>query len=605
MQKKLLFIFFAMLLQYAMAQQDTIHLKDVVLSDAKLYHFNSSQKITRLKDSILQINSISLTNLLNFNSTIYFKENGFGMVSSPSFRGGTASQTAVLWNGININSQINGQTDFNTIALGNYDDVAIKAGGGSVLYGSGAIGGTIHLNTVLDFKPKFDHEIFLKYGSFNTLQANYKASIADDSWSAKIGVVRNSSDNDYKYYNSDKRNENGAFYNTGANAAIAYKINEQNQLHFYSTLYDGEREFSGTLTAPSRSKYADFNFRNLIEWQGTFNRYTSKTQLVYLKEDYKYFENKNAENYTYGNAKTIIAKYDGKYQFNNNMVLNGVLNYQHTSGNGSDIASPKRNIYSNSLLFQQQLSKQFLYNASVRQEWSDVYKSPLLFSIGTVYQPVNFYQLKFNFSRNYRMPTFNDLFWQSGGNPDLNAEKSYQAEIGNQFYVGNIIFSITGFYNKIDDMIRWLPNNTGIWQPENTDKVTSAGAEAYIKTSKKIGEHQLTFVANYAFTTSVNDATKKQLIYVPYHKASGNLSYHFKKWSAFFQQLWVSDVYTSSDNSFDLKGYFVSNLGIQYQLMQQAKLGVTANNIFNEKYMIMPSRPMPRTYINTTVIINF
>ena len=83
----------------------------------------------------------SLTQLLNFNSNIYFKESGAGMVSSPSFRGTTASQTVVLWNGININSQTTGQTDFNTINVRGFDQIKVKAGGGNVAEINSSVGG--------------------------------------------------------------------------------------------------------------------------------------------------------------------------------------------------------------------------------------------------------------------------------------------------------------------------------------------------------------------------------------------------------------------------------------------------------------------------------
>ena len=86
-----------------------------------------------------------------------FKENGLGMVSSPSFRGTTAQQTAVIWNGININSQLNGQTDFNTITTRDYTSITVRSGGGSSIYGSSAIGGSIHLNNELTFKNQFFH----------------------------------------------------------------------------------------------------------------------------------------------------------------------------------------------------------------------------------------------------------------------------------------------------------------------------------------------------------------------------------------------------------------------------------------------------------------
>ena len=104
------------------------------------------------------------------------------MVSSPSFRGTTAQQTAVVWNGININSQLLGQTDFNTVSTRGYNSIAVKAGGGSVVYGSGAIGGTIHLNNDLKFKKTFKNRhifspVFKKRYVFGSA-ASFKIFIA-------------------------------------------------------------------------------------------------------------------------------------------------------------------------------------------------------------------------------------------------------------------------------------------------------------------------------------------------------------------------------------------------------------------------------------------
>jgi iron complex outermembrane receptor protein len=131
------------------AQNDTIVLEEVLVSDTQLRDFSDSQSILELNDSIIERSGSSLTSLLQYNSVIYFKENGLGMVSSPSFRGTTAQQTAVVWNGININSQLNGQTDFNVINAGDFNSITVKAGGGSVAYGSSAIGGSIHLDNNL------------------------------------------------------------------------------------------------------------------------------------------------------------------------------------------------------------------------------------------------------------------------------------------------------------------------------------------------------------------------------------------------------------------------------------------------------------------------
>ncbi|MBC7439829.1 MAG: Plug domain-containing protein, partial [Flavobacterium sp.] len=175
---------FILICQCILAQDNNgINLEEVIISDTQLRNFSNSQLVLSLKDSIIKKNQPSLTSVLNYNSFIYFKESGFGMVASPSFRGTTAQQTAVIWNGININSQLNGQTDFNTISTRNFNSIAIRSGGGSTIYGSSAVGGTVHLNNVLEYKKQFQNEFILNYGSFNTLDLNYKLKLGTEKLS--------------------------------------------------------------------------------------------------------------------------------------------------------------------------------------------------------------------------------------------------------------------------------------------------------------------------------------------------------------------------------------------------------------------------------------
>ncbi|MGB6150499.1 MAG: Plug domain-containing protein, partial [Pricia sp.] len=144
------------------AQEKTLwELDEVVVSDIRLKHYAEGHKLTRLTDSTIQRGGTFLTTLLAFNANLYFKENGFGMVSSPAFRGTNASHTAVIWNGININSPLNGQVDFNTITPFNYSSIAIRSGGGSVQFGTGAIGGSVHLNNELRFEDHLDNQMMM------------------------------------------------------------------------------------------------------------------------------------------------------------------------------------------------------------------------------------------------------------------------------------------------------------------------------------------------------------------------------------------------------------------------------------------------------------
>jgi vitamin B12 transporter len=591
-----LFVFcFLFLCHYVVAQRDTISLNEIKISDVQLKKFSNTQSLQNLNDSIIAKNQPSLTSLLNYNTVIYFKENGLGMVSSPSFRGTTAQQTAVIWNGININSQLLGQTDFNTITTRDFNSIVVRAGGGSAIYGSSAIGGSIHLNNEFDFKKAFSNELQLSYGSFTTFGANYRLIASNDKWSTQFSLSRNSSENDYEYLDTDKKNENGQFENSSYNLNVGYLLNTTNTLKIYSQLFDGERHFSGTLAAPSRSKYFDFNTRNLVEWDGFYGAVVSKVKLALLTEKYKYFEDRDQSFFTHGKAETFIAKHDLAYKVNSKINLNTIIDFTQTTGDGSDLLRKKRQITSGVLLMKQQLFENLEYELSLRKEITNAYDSPLLYSFGVKYNANKNYNIKINASRNFRIPSFNDLYWEQGGNPDLQPENAYQYELGQEVVLNAIRFSATAFFNKIDNLINWQPDASGLWQPENTKKVNTYGLETNFTFDKEIGKHHLLFRSNYAYTVSENQETKLQLIYVPYHKFNSSLSYSFDRVTVFSQYLFNGTVFTSSDNFYKLKEYQLVNIGVTYRFFGKEKVnvGLQVLNLLNEKYQSVATRPLP------------
>lgn len=605
---KLFFLCIFLSCSITFAQQDSIFkLKEVVLIDAKLKTFSLTNSIIELSDSVIQRNPTSLTELLRNNTTIYLKEYGKGMTSSVSFRGTTSQQTAVIWNGININSQLNGQTDFNTINSFDFNSIAVRAGGGSVIYGSGAIGGTIHLNSYLDFKDKFSNTLRLNYGSFATLGIHYKLNIGSDKVSAAINFSRNQSENDYEYIGFDKKNENGKYENNSFNTLFGYKINENNSLRFATHVFDGEKFFSGTIASPSKSKYQDFNSRNLVEWKLDNKALISSTQLAYLTEKYKYFENKENDLFSSGEVKSIVFKYDLFYKLSDKIKINPIVSHIQNIGTGTNISETKRNISSLSFLLNHALLKQLDYEVSVRKEFTTNYKSPLLYAVGLKYKPFKFYSLNANFSRNFRIPTFNDLYWEGSGNPNLKPEYSLQYEVNNIFNYKGFEIRITGFKTKLRDMLRWVPNEAGIWRPENTDKVSIQGVETSLEWRKKIKKATVNLITNYSYTESINEQINKQLIYVPYHKFTSSLGANIASFSLNYQYVFTGEVFTSSDNFYKLKEYGISNVFLDYTLKTKIKTILTFQvfNLENKPYQNLISRPMPGRNYTMNLTLNF
>ena len=206
--------------------------------------------------------------------------------------------------------------------------------------------------------------------------------------------------------------------------------------------------------------------------------------------------------------------------------------------------------------------------------------------------------VKASVSRNYRFPTLNDLYFLPGGNPDLKNEHGFSYDAGVSFDVGKKgVYKLGGsaswFDSYIDDWIIWLPT------PRNVKKVHAYGVEVKANLAVQPAKDWLIDLnGSYSWTPSINEGEKmspadqsvgKQLPYVPEHSASltGRWAYY-------------SERFTMSSNDYTLTGhlprYFMSNISLEKMLSFKpldVQLKLAVNNLFNEDYLSVLSRPMP------------
>lgn len=590
----------------AYAQLDSIQqLPEVMLTDAKLIHFSKGFKLEKLNDSIVERNATSLTETLRYNTSIYFKENGFGMVSSPSFRGTNAAQTAVVWNGININSVFTGQTDFNTISPLNYNEIAIRSGGGGVQYGSGAVGGSIHLNNTYTFEKIDTTAIGLRYGSFSTIGGNASTTQTWDNHYLNVGVDFTSSENDYDYVGKNQKNQHGEFLRFAANVNGAKKL--KNGVATWNSEYTyNDRNFSGSLNTVGKDRYKDIATRNLWQLQQKIRLFTTKASVAHLFEQYRYYPNSEKPLFDEGSANTFISAVQSEVYLREKLRLNAKVEYTYINATGDNVGENSRKTLAAVILLNHKISKDFSYGLNFRKEFLNDFDNPFLFSADAKWRLSEKYALRLNGSKNYRVPTFNDLFWYAGGNLNLQPETSYQIELGQEFSIGNLKADFAAFYISSEDLIKWVPASGNFWEPINISKTRNYGLEASVGYFVKITPQQsLDFSANYSYTKAEDLEKQKQLIYVPFHKTSGTLQYNFANFSAYAQGLFNGEIYTTTDNSESLDAFTVFNIGAEYVLPfnPNIRVGGRFKNVFNTYYENVAYRPM--TSRNFQIFLNF
>ncbi len=607
MRNSFYFTLFAYFATYFVSAQET-KIDTVFIFDKQIAEARKTQTLYKISHEEIQKNATNLSETLRFQTPVYIKENGRGAVSSPYFRGTTAQQTSFLWNGISVNSIFLGQGDINNLSLLNYDNIEVKSGGGSVEYGSAAIGGTIHLNNEISFDKGFKGRFFAEYGSFETLNSSLKTAYSNEKLALVFSAGISQSENDYQVREKNYLNRSGKYNNQTFNVSSAYRFNENNQIYWHSQQFFGEQHYPIFEIQQTKTKYLSDSFRSLISWKNSGENYENLLSTAYLQEAFSYFPNLEKPRESGGNGKTFLFKNDFDYQLRENLKLNVIGQASQENGEGfkSGIKKPKRWAGSLATLLKLENHKIYL-EAGAKKEFVENIEAPFLYSFGGNFKFDSQFLVKFKASKNFRYPTFNDLYWEPGGNLDLKPETSYQAEITPQFSYKNFKISVTPFYNKIYDMIRWMPTSAGFWAPVNTNEVRVLGLETVLDFHQKFGKHQLNGNIGYAYTKSENLETGFQLNYVPIHKAFGMIQYQIQPIEFFVQGMFNGQTFTSSDESKtdDIEPYFVMNTGISSTFFKNYKIGFKVNNLTDTVYETTAFYPLPKRNYSINLSINF
>lgn len=247
------------------------------------------------------------------------------------------------------------------------------------------------------------------------------------------------------------------------------------------------------------------------------------------------------------------------------------------------------------------------------EDWTPLI--PAFFIDGVVSKKGNI-MFKASVSRNFRFPTLNDLYFLPGGNPDLKRESGWTYDVGASFAIGKEdVYSWSGsinwFDSHVEDWILWLPTTKGFFSPKNIKDVHAYGIE--MKSDFSIAlkkDMQLSLNGTLSWTPSINEgepmspadqSVGKQLPYVPEWSSSITGRLNWKQWSLLYKWCYYSERFTMSSNDISLTGklppYFMSNLTLERDVetrWAELSLKGVVNNLFNEEYLSVLSRPMPR-----------
>ncbi len=601
----------------------TSHLQEIVIEGNRLNTFTTGNKIQRIDSAALQrYKSGNLGDLLTFNSHLFIKSYGIGNMATISSRGTNASQTAVLWNGFNVQSPTLGQTDFSYFPVSFADDIEIQYGGAGALFGSSATGAVINFNSSPKFNNGLTFGASINGGSFNSWQQSANVRVSQNKFISVLKVFNNSAENDFPFYTNDikVRQVNAAVKQKGLMSENFFRIKNNQQLNVRIWLQDNYREIPPSIASRSGNRPMLFVNETLeseflrlsSEWKKSGKVASYFVRTAYFNERMSYIDTL-ANMHAVTRFHTSISEAESIIKLGRNHLLNAGMNntFNHATSNGYP-GSPSQNRIAlfGSYKFSF-LNDRWRTVVSLRQEMVRGKLIPLTPSAGVEGRLVKFLSAKANVSRTYKIPTFNDLYWNPGGNKNLKPESGWSEEISliASPFTGsrNRSSAMLTFYNSnIENCIMWLPSG-GTWNAQNIQSVWSRGLESIIKFNKEIRDFKLGFTILYNYVVATNQKARmandnivgKQLIYVPVYSGQATVELVYKGFYVNYIHHYTGNRYYTTDNSKVVEGYQLGNIiaGKNIKMGNSfLNVNVRVNNLWNESYQVVLNQAMPMRY---------
>jgi len=612
---------------------DTIQIEEVV-TYGELRKYQSGAKIeTITTDQINLANEGGIENVLKRFSPIYIKSNAGGL-STIRFRGTSPDHTSINFGGINVNSLTLGHSNLSNIPSFLFDGISLQYGSSSAVNGSGAIGGAIYLGLSNNWTNGLKVSAKTTIGSFGEYLGGAKVFVGNGKWESVTRLYYYEKENDFPFnntYTGDVENpgavrdiqKGASIKNMGLLQEANYKFSEkeffkssfwvENSWHQIQPNMQSNYHYNGT------QEIDNDNIRIWTEYTNNINKINFKGGAGYV-HDMQIFDNNEVQQI---GTDRFIGEFQATTDFVSGFGLKVGAKYKYIK--------PDVHAYSDSVIdFEQhfdiffstfyRVNRNLKFTLNLRQMFVTNFTAPFTPSLGAEYilrtGDKSFFKFTSAIARSYRVPTFNDRYWGTQGNPNLKPESGKNFELGANYNFNSekikVTIGVNAFYMDVDNWIEW--RNFGVWKAENVLEVVSKGVEFQSNISIPFGEFKSLFTLNYTFnsvepvaTIEENGLLNRQMNYVPKQMGNTSFTLKYRNWNLFTDGQFTGNRYTD-DFGRELPAHFIANCGVGYKLaFQKHQFGLTlsSNNVLNTDYQNERYYAMPGRYFRVSIKYEF
>ncbi len=503
---------------------------------------------------------------------------GLGHQSSLLLRGTESRHTLVLVDGVPINNLNFSTASIEQIPVDQIDRIEIVRGNVSALYGAQAVGGVIQVFTRRGDGPTALNAS-VSAGSRATREARAGIDGAQGGlrYSAQIARITTDGFNAIKPEERPETNPDlDGYENTSGSAQVSYAFNADHELGARwlrtrgvvdydsefgpSTQQDQSTQTIETVSAYSRNRLAPI-------WTSTLNLADSRDKLDANITAYPYYVTSKGQQASWQNDLALAEHWT---------LTLAAEHLRQTIDSDTTYSTTKRTIDTLRAGTVGQIGAHQVQVNARNDDYSDFGNHSTWYA-GYGYALDAHWKLTASASTAFNAPTFNDLFYPWGGNPDLKPEKSRAKEVGVQYAQGATLVRAVAFSTRISDLI----GNDASFNRANIDRAKIEGLEVSASTTLAAWRVQ----AALTVQSPKDESTDQRLIRRAKQFGSLAVSRSIAAWE--LETVWHLSgdrLDAASGTRHTLGGYGRVDLAARWQFAPHWSLGLRAENVFDKDY---------------------
>lgn len=491
------------------------------------------------------------------------------------------------------------------------EQVEVLRGPASMLYGSNAMGGVIHIVTRKIQEEGIKTQLHAGYGSYNTVETEATSRLKSGRLNGVVSV---------SYNRTDGHRTDIGFEQYSGYAKAGYDLSDCWQIRADVNV----TRFNASNPGPTNNPLLDAEQRvtrgmTSLALENQYGKTSGALSFFYnwgrhrINDGYTADPNdsNNPKPYRFHSHDNMmgVSGYQSARLFKGNHLTAGIDWFRfggeawnkyvegQRKGERSGITDKIENEVAGYVDFRQDLCGWLTFDAGIRADHHSQAGTEWIPQAGLSFRLPNAISLKASAGKGFRYPNIREMYMWGTANPDLKPESMWNYELAFARHLpgGRLSYGLNLFYIDGKNLIIPVPREGASDLNMNTGKIDNTGIEAQV--TYRINIHW-SADANYSYLNM-----KRPVLAAPEHKLYAGLYFTRNRWNISTGVQYIAGLYTSTVPE-TTENFVLWDLRGLFRVTSRLTVWARGENLLAQHYEINAGYPMPKATAMAGININ-